>query len=448
MNIRDVFINHALLSFGDLVSKQQVINYLEFYQECQWWTRDHLIDFQNTKLRELIGISIKEVAFYTELYHNNGIKRGEILTRDDLPKLPSISKSDLKKNYPHMCTRKTNWPVKEFFTSGSSGNPFAVRVDNLTMSQARALMILRALYAGWKVGEPVFQTGMTLERGLVKKLKDFLFNVYYASAYDLSDKKLDTYLQVIDTKKIKFIMGYPGSVLALADRAGRVGFNQKMEGIATWGDNLYAHYRKKIEQKFGCRVTDTYGCGEGIQVAAQCPDGHGHYHLFMPHVIVEIVDGNDQPVKRGESGNILLTRLEPGAMPLIRYKVGDVGRMPEEIHCPCGRGFEILASIDGRDSDFIYTPNGNKLIVHFFTGIFEYYTEIDDFMVIQERIDCIRILLVINAKFNETVIERLKKQISEKGDKDLDIEFEIVNTLEYPKTGKRKFVMSKISHAK
>lgn len=436
---------NMLLRLGDYATKERVVHFYEFYQKCQWWSKESLLDYQDMKLRELIKISLEEVPFYKSLYGNQGIRAEEIRTQADLVKLPLVSKAELKKFYPQYCTRITPWPVKEYFTSGSSGNPFAVLVDNLTMSQARALMLLRANYSGWEIGDPIFQTGMTLERGVVKKLKDILFNVYYASAYDLSDKNLDKYLDIIERKNIKFLMGYPGSILALADRAGRIGFNSKMNGITTWGDNLFEHYRKKIELQFQCRVTDTYGCGEGIQVAAQCPEGYGHYHIFMPHVIVEIVDDYGQPVKRGENGNILLTRLEPGAMPLIRYKVGDIGRMSTVEQCECGRGFDILEKIEGRDSDIIHTPNGNKLIVHFFTGIFEYYPEIRQFCVYQHKIEEIEVQIVPQGEVGQQTLDNIRDEIIEKGDRALIVNFKIVNKIEDRKTGKRRFVISNLS---
>ena len=241
---------NILLKIGDYATKEKVVSFYEFYNKCQWWSKERLIEYQNVKLKELIEISIKEVPFYRDLYAKQGIKAEDIRTQDDLIKLPSVCKADLKMHYPGLCTRETGWPVTEYFTSGSSGNPFAVLVDNYTMSQARALMIMRANYAGWEIGEPVFQTGMTLERGILKKLKDIFFNVYYASAYDLSDSNLDKYLAIIERKNIKYLMGYPGSMLALADRAGQTGFKPKMKGIVTWGDNLYEQYRKKIWWSF------------------------------------------------------------------------------------------------------------------------------------------------------------------------------------------------------
>jgi phenylacetate-CoA ligase len=433
-----------MLGVVDKLSFQRVMDYYDFYTESQWWPIERLIDYQSNRIRYLITTAYNEVSFYKEIYEKKGISPKNIKNVNDLYKLPIVTKEQLKSAYPSGCTRKARWPVREYFTSGSSGNPFAVQVDSISMSQARALMLLRANYGGWKFGDPILQTGMSLNRGIVKKVKDIFFGVYYVSAFDLSDDNLDRYLYLILNKKIKFLMGYPGSIYALSMYAEKQKTSLTLEGIITWGDNLYNHFRKKIESQFSCKVTDSYGCGEGIQVAAQCPDGHGGYHIFMPHVIVEVVDDYGAPVKRGEMGNLLLTRLTPGAMPLIRYKVGDVGRLSKESACACGRGYEILEKIEGRDSDFIYTPNGNKLIVHFFTGIFEYYPDIKEFCVVQNELDKINIEIVPEKKFNKSNLKLIENEIKDKGDESLRINFEIVDKIEH-KHGKRKFVKSTIN---
>jgi phenylacetate-CoA ligase len=304
-------------------------------------------------------------------------------------------------------------------------------------------MILRAEFSGWRIGDPLLQTGMSLDRGLVKYAKDVMLRTEYVSAFDLSDAVLDSYLNLIDKKNIQYIMGYPGSIYYLARRAREIGFGKKMRGIVSWGDNLFKHYRDSIETQFGCRVTDTYGCGEGIQVAAQCE--YGNYHIFMPHVAVEVVDAYGQPLPDGETGKILLTRLDPGSMPLIRYQVGDIGRKMSDDRCNCGRGLEMLAAIEGRDTDVVETPNGNRLIVHFFTGIFEYYQSIDTFKVVQKERDVITIQIVPRIDFKPEVMERIKHEIWSKGDPGLKIEIELVKEIPFETSSKRRFVVSYLS---
>jgi len=433
-----------ILPAADFATQQQIMQQYRFYNTSQWWDRQSLLDYQHTRLIETLKIAYHEVPFYKNLYDSNNIKMYEISNLSDLARLPFATKAMLKASYPDKCTRKTKWPWHEYCTSGSSGDPFAVRVDNMTMSHARALMFLRANYSGWAIGEPCLQTGMTLDRGIVKKCKDILMRVQYVSAFNLSDPVLDEYLDLIDRKKLKYLMGYAGSMYCLASRAAETGFNTKLNGVVSWGDNLYQHYRDRIERAFGCLVTDTYGCGEGIQIAAQCGMNQGAYHVFMPHVVVEIVNDKGLPVNPGEAGNVVLTRLDPGAMPMIRYKVGDIAIKSPDQSCECGRGLEMLTKIEGRDTDVVVTPNGNRLIVHFFTGIFEYFQSIDTFKVTQEIPGEIIVEIVPRPDFSETHWEEIKSEILKKGDPDLDIKLKLVDEIPLEKSNKRRFVVSKL----
>jgi len=444
MSVYSTLCEKVLLPLADYATRNRTMYYYKIYKDMQWLDRDQLQCNQDKNVRETVRTAYKEVPFYRELYDRHEVDIDGVLKSGDLPLLPTVTKDMLRGAYPDLCTRKTKWPWREYCTSGSSGSPFAVRVDNETMSMARALMLLRANYSGWNIGDPFLQTGMTLDRGVLKKLKDQLLRVEYSSAFDLSDCVLDIYLDLIDKKNLNYVMGYAGSLYCLAVRAVEVGFNRSLNGIVSWGDNMYAHYREKIELAFKCRVTDTYGCGEGIQIAAQCGHNEGAYHIFMPHVALEIVDDGGAPVKPGEIGNILLTRLDPGTMPLIRYKVGDIGRKSQDKLCPCGSGLEILTKIEGRDTDVVITPNGNRLIVHFFTGIFEYYQSIDTFRVVQEKIGEILVEIVPRIDFSEEHWAKIKREVLEKGDPDLEIKLKLVSEIPLEKSNKRRFVVSRV----
>jgi phenylacetate-CoA ligase len=436
------FCKDLLLPLGDVFSGQRVMEAYRFYSEAQWWDNSRLREYQNDRLKETVQIAYNEVPFYRQLYDDNGLNIKRINSVTDLPSLPIVTKSMLRAAYPHDCSRKSAYRCQEYFTSGSSGQPFAVQIDNFTLSHARALMLLRANFSGWEIGKPFLQTGMSLKRGLIKKGKDLALRTQYVSAFDLSNPILDKYLGLIEKKKLKYLMGYPGSLYYLAQRAAETGFNMKMDGIVSWGDNLYGHYRKAIEKHFCCRITDTYGCGEGIQVAAQCGAEGAPYHIFMPHVAVEVVDDDGQPVPKGKTGNILLTRLDPGVMPLIRYKIGDIGRQHDSDTCACGRGLEMLGQIMGRDTDVIETPNGNRLIVHFFTGIFEYYQSIETFRVTQDATGSLNIEIVPGKNFKIEDWEGAKQEILEKGDQDLEIKLQIVPEIPPNSSNKRRFVVS------
>ena len=118
-------------------------------------------------------------------------------------------------------------------------------------------------------------------------------------------------------------------------------------------------------------------------IAAECE--YHTYHIMSPHVYIEILDENGNEVKDGELGNIHVTHLDNFLMPLIRYKIGDLGvKSSPDYVCNCGRSLPVLKHIIGRDTDVVYTESGKPLIVHFFTGIFEHFSTINQFQVVQK----------------------------------------------------------------
>lgn len=358
----------------------------------------------------------------------------------DLARLPLATKQMLRDAYPDGTTRATGRRTFESRTSGSTGSNFIVRTDSETFGQARAVLLLCLQWAGWRFGEPHFQTGMTLSRDPVRGLKDLLFRCHYVSAYDLRDSHLRDHLRVIEAKKLVHVWGYPGSIYELARYARSQGWNQPLVSVVTWGDNLHPHYREEIEAVFGCQVLDTYGCAEGIQVSAQC--GHGQtYHIHELDTLVECVDDEGQPVPAGESGHLILTRLHPGPMPLLRYKVGDIGRLGDGTPCTCGRQWQTMIEVQGRDTDIILTPGGNRLIVHFFTGILEHFDGIESFQAVQETLEEMTLRVVPTPSYVPEDEAKIIQALTEKG-ADLKIHVTLVDEIPLPPTGKRRFVTS------
>ena len=440
-------LRSIILPIGDVAFRQRMIKRLRFLEEAQWWDVHRLNDYRDRSLRSLMDIVYREVPFYRELMSNAGVKPNDVRRRSDLYKLPIVTKEMLRSGYPHLTTRETGQKTYEVSTSGSTGTNFWVKEDSETAGWHRASFLLASEWANWTIGEPHVQTGMTPNRSLEKKLKDALLGCYYVSAFNLSDARLDKTLELLDRCSIRHLWGYPGSIYYLARHAAKKGFHRPLRAVVTWGDNLYPHYRKTIETAFETRVFDTYGCAEGVQIAAQCGE-ENTYHIHTLDVIVEFLDDERNAVCSGQSGNLVLTRLHPGPMPLIRYRVGDVGVAGNGRRCSCGRGYEIMESIQGRDSDVVITPSGNRLIVHFFTGILEHFEEVDSFQVVQESIDTMIIRIVPTKEFLRELYKRIVSALQEKGATGIRIEIELVNQIPLTPGGKRRFIISKIANSR
>jgi phenylacetate-CoA ligase len=443
-SLRTWALRTLLIPMGDRVFGSRVARRLRFLEKAQWWDADRILSEREGLLKQVIRTAYEEVPFYRDSLRDAGLKPEDIRTPADLRRLPLVTKQMLIAGYPAYTTRRTGQRTYESFTSGSTGTNFRVLEDAETAGWYRSSYLLALQWSGFHVGDPHVQTGMNLSRSLDRRLKDWLARCHYVSAFELGDPALDAILDEMDRRSIKFLFGYPASLFYLAGRARQRGWNGHLTAAVTWGDTLYPVYRNSIESAFGTRVFDTYGCAEGMQIAAQCGFGRT-YHIHALDVVAEFVDDAGQPVREGERGNLVLTRLHAGPMPFIRYRIGDVGRSGKSRRCECGRGFEVMESVEGRETDIVITPSGNRLIVHFFTGILEYFAEIDSFQVIQERPGEIVLRVVPRGSFSEANATRIVAALQEHGAHDLEIHVQLVDHIPVAATGKRRFVIGKLA---
>jgi phenylacetate-CoA ligase len=434
-------LTNFLLPLGDFAFGQPLMKRLRFLEEAQWWDPEQLAACRNEALERLVKVAYAEVPFYRDLMDGAGLRPDEIRTPEDLSRLPIVTKQALRQGYPSRVTRATGQRTFESCTSGSTGTNFRLSQDNFTVGWYRAPFLLALGWAGWQLGERHVQMGMTHSRSFQKRLKDLMLGCYYVPANDLADASLDRTLELMQDQHIRHLWGYPGSLYFLARRAHQKGWNCPVTSIVTWGDNLYPHYRSMIENAFKARVHDTYGCAEGIQVSAQCGIGNT-YHVHTLDTILELVDEAGNPVAPGEPANVVLTRLHPGPMPLIRYRVGDVARAGGLERCPCGRGFQTMDGIQGRDTDVVITPTGKPLIVHFFTGVLEHFPEIDAFQVLQERPDVMLLRIKPTPHYAPDTAVRIKQRLQQMGAEDIGIEIELCMEIPLTPGGKRRFIIS------
>jgi phenylacetate-CoA ligase len=161
------------------------------------------------------------------------------------------------------------------------------------------------------------------------------------------------------------------------------------------------------------------------------------------NLVVEFIKQNEH-VSAGELGEIVLTDLTNYGMPFIRYKIEDAGK-PSDDTCSCGCGLPLMQSIEGRVPDMIITPGGKVLIVHFFTGLFEHIEGVDQFQILQEKTDELIVRLVKNSKFSDTDEVRIIREVQGYAGEEMEIVMEFVEEIPVSRSGKRRFVISKVA---
>ena len=436
------FDRAVLLPLADRATGSRMMRRLKFLEKAQYWPRDRVREEQTRLLQNVLRLAYREVPFYHELFDRHRVDVDTIRTVADLVRLPIVTK-DLFRTAPENSLRRpTGQAVYRAYTSGSTGKNFFVFEDARTAGWYRATFLLTLEWAGWHIGDRHLQTGMNLDRDFQRRMKDALLRSYYVSAFDLSDRSLSAILEIIERKRILHVFGYPGSLYYLAVRARKAGWNTKLQSLVSWGDNLLPSHKELIESTFQSRVYDSYGCAEGFQVAAQCGHDTG-YHLHDFDVVVEYVRDDGNPAAQHETGGVVVTRLEAGPMPLIRYRTGDAAlRGPTDV-CSCGRSLGRMAAIRGREGDVIVTPGGNRLIVHFFTGILEHFTEVESFQVVQHAHDAMTVNVVPSRPgWSASAGDLIRQSLESKGAAGMKITVQPVDSIPLTKAGKRKFVVA------
>lgn len=425
----------AVLPIGDRVLGQRMMKRRRFLERAQWWPPDAIEEYRNAQIPLLLDAAL-EVEAYQELYTSAGANLADVRSAADLQHLPVVTKKDLREGFPERTTRSTGQATYDECSAGSTGEPFCVKEDAYTAGWYRATFLQILDWAGWRLGEPHVLLGMNTGRPRGRATKDRLLRCTYVPSFDLSTGPIDATLDRMQREHIRFLCGYPVAARELASRALERGMELPLKGVVTWGDNLDAPFRRTIESAFGARVRDAYGCAEGMWIASQCGTGD-LYHAHDLDVVLELLDDGGQPVPPGVPGHVVVTRLHPGPTPLIRYRTGDLAVRCDE-PCPCGRGLSTVSEVTGRSADLIETPSGNKLIIHFFTGILEHFPFVESFQVVKTGSDAAEVRVVTRA--GDVALAEIEKRLVEKAP---DMRWSLVRCDDVATTpsGKRRFVI-------
>lgn len=434
------FLENILLPIGDLLNNSSYINQLKYWRKVDTYSENELLELQHKNLKKTLINAVNSVPFYNKI---------ELIGNDPvewLKEFPVLTKDNLRYNTIQLINE--NYPANDlikYSSSGSSGIQSAVYMNKEEQSIIRGILTHWWEWSGYRIGKPIVQTGMTLDRSLAKSIKDFFFRTYYLNAFSLSESQLKELCEKLNNTNKHFLSGYASSLNVIAEFVLKSNYNIKLQSVISLGDKLFDSYRKNIESAFKCKVYDTYGSNEGLMIAAQ--KDLNYLYILSPHVYIEIVDDKNNPVVDGEIGNILVTRLDAESMPLIRYKLGDLGILLPKDKYPKVREFNypLLQQIVGRDTDVVKLPSGKKLIVHSFTGIFEFIPEIKQFKVIQNVLEEITILYIKDLHFKEDTLEKITQELQKHiQDKNFNIHYIEVTNIAPTKSGKPQIIESNL----
>ena len=162
--------------------------------------------------------------------------------------------------------------------------------------------------------------------------------------------------------------------------------------MRSFGETLDPWVREKCEAVWGVPMHDNYGAEEFGTIAHQCPETT-NMHIQAENVLVEVLDANDRPCRRGEVGRVVATSLNNFATPFIRADIGDV-TIPGE-PCPCGRGLPVLERVLGKARNFIVRLTGERVFPTLSREI-SAIAPVRQFHIVQTSLDVVEMKLVVS----------------------------------------------------
>ncbi len=417
-------------------------------EATQWWSRERLRELQFQRLRALLAYAYRHVPYYRDVLEQAGIAGGDIAALDDLQRLPFLTKPLIRANLERLKSDQAQG-LARFNTGGSSGEPLIFYIGKQRVSHDVAAKWRATRWWGVDIGDPEMVVwGSPIELGAQDKLRvvrDMLLRTHLLPAFEMSERKLDEFVDSLRTVRPRMVFGYPSSISLIARHAKKRGWPLDKLGVKVvfvTSERLYDEQRRDIEETFGCPVANGYGGRDAGFVAHQCPAGA--MHITAEDLIVEIVDSDSCVLPAGKAGEVVVTHMATQEFPFIRYRTGDVAVLGDET-CACGRGLPILKEIQGRTTDFVVAADGT--VMHGLALIYAIrdVPGVENFKIIQESLDRTRVQLVTTVDFRIEYEGKIVAGMKDRLGKEVDVQLERVNNISSEASGKYRYVVSHVT---
>ncbi|MDX1753790.1 MAG: phenylacetate--CoA ligase family protein [Salinimicrobium sediminis] len=390
------------------------------------------------KKKEIVTYHLKNNIFYRNFFGSKKYTSWE--------EVPVMQKADLQRPLEERFSKgfdsKNSYVGK---TSGSSGHPFIFAKDRFCHALSWAEFNDRYQWYGIDLdrsvqarfyGIPLDKIGYFRER-----IKDRFGFRYRFPIFDLSDAKMQEFLEEFKKKNFDYINGYTSSIVLFGKFLQKKNLVlkeicPKLQLCIVTSEMFFEEDKILLEKVFGVPVVNEYGASELGLLAFQNPQDE--WILNSETMFVEILNKEGKAVPAGEEGRIVITSLYNKAHPFIRYDIGDTGALTENSSAKN----PVLKSLLGRTNDVAVLPSGKVvpgLTFYYVTkSIIENDGLIKEFIVQQTEPGAFRIVYVSEKELQPEKKQKIEEAMVTYLEEGLEVEFEHKKTLNRSKRGKLK----------
>lgn len=438
---------HVFFPLWEMKDGSRRAKYLRELSSSQWLDTKTLRQRQWERVREMVGYAFTHCPYYRDRLTREGLD-GVLRGWEDLRRLPTLSKLDIRQNGDRLRSREFQQKdLLEAKTGGSTGVALQVYFDSQCQEKRNAAAMRSDQWAGWDIGMSVAAIwgNPPIADTLRAKVRNRLLDrTIYLDTMEINEGSVRRFVGDWRRTTPRVIFGHSHSIYVLAMYLHRLGVEDvRPRGIISTSMMLLEPERRLIEKVFRCPVTNRYGCEEVGLIACEC-EQHEGLHLNMDHVLVEFLTDDGVEAASDEEANIVVTDLVNRGMPLIRYRIGDMG-VPSDRMCPCGRGLQLMERVTGRQADFLKRPDGSlvagvSLVERTLTAI----PGIEQMQLVQDALHHVCAKVVRDKNFSEMSNLTLCNELQAVFGTDVAIEIQFVPVLEQTRRGKYRFAICNV----
>jgi phenylacetate-CoA ligase len=420
-----------------------------YYRQILNETR-HGFDPDTTRklLIEMLDHCSQSVPYYAAIIE----EKGDAYRSDPFEYLrtfPILTKGVIREQFDRLKSSDLDRRKWSYNTSGgSTGEPARFIQDWDFNARAGATTLLYSKLIGKDVGDCHVLlwgsmrdvTGCT--EGWRAPIINWLTNTHFLSAFQMKPEMMREYIAFINARRPKLLEAYAESLYALARFAEKENLEVQPPGaIITTATMLFPYMRAQIEKIFRCKVYNRYGSREVGDIGCQVPGIDGFWVSPWANYI-EIVDDAGNRVPDGTPGSILITSLANRAMPIIRYKIGDLGILaPTQSLYPR----QVLQEVLGRITDMFQTRDGTLVPGYYFIMLLFFKNWIRNYQVTQKDYGHFIFKIIPSGEpAPQEDLDEIVRRTQHMFGEDCHVEIQFVDEIPTGVSGKFRFTISEI----
>jgi phenylacetate-CoA ligase len=334
-----------------------------FEPELETLPREKLEGLQRDRLVALAARAAAANPWYRASFAAAGVEPGDVRSLDDLVNLPTINKTVFRDTYPLglSCVPKSA-VVEMHMSSGSTGTPVVMPYTEADLAQWASCMARCYAMAG---AAPADVVQITPSFGLFNGGFGMYHGARRYGLFVVPTGAGNTARQIKLAKDFGTVVftGVVSYGVRLMEELAAAGVELPELKYGIFGAEAFSPAMKaKLSAGLGIEVFDIYGMTEtgGVGTLGQDCRAHDGIHVWEDHYLVEILEkDSNRPVPEGAAGELTLTALTREALPVIRFRTGDLSRVVGRGKCACGRTHLRLAPIMGRADDMLIVKGVN-----------------------------------------------------------------------------------------